>query len=549
MLNISSLSLVRNTDPEIEQRPTESELRERLSRQAQELSSFAQDPRPSGGKELTFKAFEEALIPMVFALARTAVTLFLACAERREEKRIPSRLERGGRVFRPAPAQARNLETWFGVVRYFRTYMREVGEGAHRGFYPLDLTLGLTADRVSMTLLSVAVRLATKLSFSEARSVLQWFLPTVPSTELIEQAALGLGRHTAEWFESGAPAFENEGEVLVVMIDSKGIPTATDSELKKRRRPHRKAGRAISPRHRGRQQRRRRGRRPRRAKGDKSKNAKMATVVVMYTLKRQGPYLLGPINRWIYASFAPKKHAFAIAKREANKRGFGPDSGKVVQLVTDGDPDLGCYARQYFADAIHTVDIMHVFEKLWSAGECIHREGSPELQKWFDRQRDLLYEGKTRRVLLELHRHLDATPKKGPGNKGKRQRLEGAIRYIEKRIDQMKYDELIAQDLEVSSGPVEGAVKYIVGRRCDHGGMRWIKERSEAILQLRCIEINGNWDDFIGYVHDRIQRSARETAERVRIQQKQAAPLPDFVTSQKVVAPARGRGVGGRQAS
>jgi hypothetical protein len=529
VLNIFPLSLIRNTDSEIDQRPTVSELRERLSEQARALVQFAQDPRPSSVEELTFKAFEQALIPVVFALSRTAVALFLACAERREERRIPHRLERAGRVFRRAPAQARNLETWFGVVRYFRTYLREVGEGPHRGFYPLDVRLGLTADRVSMTLLAVAVRLATKLSFSEARSVLQWFLPTVPSTELIEQAALGFGRYTADWFESGAPAFEDDGEVLVVMIDSKGIPTATDEELKKRRRPHRKAGRAISPRHRGRQQRKRRGRRPRRAKGDKSKNAKMATVVVMYTLKRQGRHLLGPINRWVYASFAPKKHAFAIAGREANKRGFGSDSGKLVQLVTDGDLDLGCYAKQYFPDAIHTVDIMHVFEKLWSAGECIHREGSQELQKWFDRQRDLLYEGKTRRVLLELKQHLDATPKKGPGNKGKRERLQGAIRYIEKRIDQMKYDELIAQDLEVSSGPVEGAVKYIVGRRCDHGGMRWIKERSEAILQLRCIEINGNWDDFIGYVHDRIQRLAQETAGRIRIQQKQAAPLPDFL--------------------
>jgi hypothetical protein len=529
VLNIFPLSLIRNTDSEIDQRPTVSELRERLSEQARALVQFAQDPRPSSGEELTFKAFEQALIPVVFALSRTAVALFLACAERREKRRIPHRLERAGRVFRRAPAQARNLETWFGVVRYFRTYLREVGEGPHRGFYPLDVRLGLTADRVSMTLLAVAVRLATKLSFSEARSVLQWFLPTVPSTELIEQAALGFGRYTADWFESGAPAFEDDGEVLVVMIDSKGIPTATDEELKKRRRPHRKAGRAISPRHRGRQQRKRRGRRPRRAKGDKSKNAKMATVVVMYTLKRQGRHLLGPINRWVYASFAPKKHAFAIAGREANKRGFGSDSGKLVQLVTDGDLDLGCYAKQYFPDAIHTVDIMHVFEKLWSAGECIHREGSQELQKWFDRQRDLLYEGKTRRVLLELKQHLDATPKKGPGNKGKRERLQGAIRYIEKRIDQMKYDELIAQDLEVSSGPVEGAVKYIVGRRCDHGGMRWIKERSEAILQLRCIEINGNWDDFIGYVHDRIQRLAQETAGRIRIQQKQAAPLPDFL--------------------
>jgi hypothetical protein len=93
----------------------------------------------------------------------------------------------------------------------------------------------------------------------------------------------------------------------------------------------------------------------------------------------------------------------------------------------------------------------------------------------------------------------------------------------------MRYDELIAQDLEVSSGPVEGAVKYIVGRRCDHGGMRWIKERSEAILQLRCIELNGNWDDFVDYVHDRTRGSALETGERIRIQQKQAAPLPDFL--------------------
>jgi hypothetical protein len=30
-------------------------------------------------------------------------------------------------------------------------------------------------------------------------------------------------------------------------------------------------------------------------------------------------------------------------------------------------------------------------------------------------------------------------------------------------------------------------------------------------------------------VHDRIQRLAQETAGRIRIQQKQAAPLPDFL--------------------
>jgi hypothetical protein len=530
MSKIIDLSLNRNTDPENNNQKSVSELRQQLEEQVQELAAFAQDPRPkSGDNELTFKAFEELLITMIYALARTTIMLFLASAQVREQKRIPSRLERAGRIFRRAPAQPRNLETWFGVVRYWRTYMREVCKGPHHGFYPLDVKLGLTADRISMTLLAVAVRLATKFSFSESRSVLQWFVPTAPSTEVVEQATLGFGRHTSDWFESGAPAFEDDGEVLIIMIDSKGVPTATDKELKKRRGPRRNGKKAISPRHRGRQRRKRRGRRPRRKKGDKSKNAKMATLVVMYTLKRQGRCLLGPINRWIYASFAVKRHAFAIAKREANKRGFGPGSGRLIQLVTDGDGDLSYYGKYYFPNAIFTIDIMHVLEKLWSAGESIHREGSTELQKWFDKQRDRLYEGKTQSVLRGLKRHLNAIAKTGPGNKGKRQRLEDTIRYIDKRVEQMNYDELIKQDLEVSSGPVEGAVKYVVGRRCDHGGMRWIKERSEAILQLRCIELNGNWEDFICYVHDKTQQSAGETGQRIRIQQKQPEPLPDFI--------------------
>jgi hypothetical protein len=74
----------------------------------------------------------------------------------------------------------------------------------------------------------------------------------------------------------------------------------------------------------------------------------MATVVVMYTLRRSGNKLLGPINRWIYASFAPKRHVFEIARREANKRGFTEDSGRLIQIVTDGDDDLATYAAECF---------------------------------------------------------------------------------------------------------------------------------------------------------------------------------------------------------
>ena len=90
----------------------------------------------------------------------------------------------------------------------------------------------------------------------------------------------------------------------------------------------------------------------------------------------------------------------------------------------------------------------------------------------------------------------------------KRKRLGKILRHIEKGVSCMKYRELIAADLEIGTGAVEGAIKNVIGKRCDHGGMRWIKERAEAVLQLRCIEINGDWDAFIDRVHDDNRRDA-----------------------------------------
>ena len=32
----------------------------------------------------------------------------------------------------------------------------------------------------------------------------------------------------------------------------------------------------------------------------------------------------------------------------------------------------------------------------------------------------------------------------------------------------------------------------MIAKRFDSSGMRWIRKRAEALLQLRCIEINGD---------------------------------------------------------
>ena len=59
--------------------------------------------------------------------------------------------------------------------------------------------------------------------------------------------------------------------------------------------------------------------------------------------------------------------------------------------------------------------------------------------------------------------------------------------------------------------------------------MRWIKERLEALVQLRCIELNGQWDAFIAAVHDRLKAEATQSGRRSRLQSKSPAPLPEVV--------------------
>ena len=264
--------------------------------------------------------------------------------------------------------------------------------------------------------------------------------------------------------------------------------------------------------------------------GDKSKNAKMATVVVMYTLRRSADGLLeGPINKKVYASsYAPKRHAFAYARREADKRGFTADSGKPIQIAADGDNDLERYAKEFFPGAIHTIDVFHAVEYIWKAAGSLYKEGGDELAQWAEEEKKHLYEGLAEKIVEEIDRRPSLLPKRGPGSKKKRETLEKTRNYLNSRLDKMDYKTLREQDLEISSGSVEGAVNYVIAKRFDNGGMRWIKERAEALLQLRCIEINGDWDDFISYVHDATRSQAQSMKENLFLKKKEDGSLPAY---------------------
>jgi hypothetical protein len=469
----------------------------------------------SGGM-ISFLEFEKELVPKVFALGLLFISLFLSSREEQVRTNYPKPAKHKWQ-----PKKDRLLGTFFGKVRYWRSYLyRSEGGG---GYYPLDVELGLNGDGFSMLVKSYATRIATKMSYAQATVVLSLFLQWSPAQRSVEEMVLGMARHTGEWFES-APVPENEGEVLIIQIDSKANPTATEEELEKRRGKRKPNPHPGSQRHRGKTARLRRGSKERRKKGDKAKNGKMATIVVMYTLKMsEDGSLEGPINKKVYASYAPKRHAVAIARREADKRGFDKESGKLVQIVTDGDNDLAYYIEELFPEATHTIDVFHVVEYLWEAGRILYKEGSAELERWIETQKEALYEGRAEEIVAEIDKQIALLPQNSS-----RVRLEKIRNYLNDRLAGMNYKALREQDLEISSGAVEGAVNYVIAKRFDSGGMRWIKERSEALLQLRCIEINDDWDDFISFVHDKTKKQAQQEQKIISLKCSVPAPLPTY---------------------
>jgi hypothetical protein len=464
-------------------------------------------------REYTFAKFEKCLFALLAVLGRLLVRLYLTA--RHEQLDLEPYLQ-DGQYRRGDAAAPRTLKTAYGAVRFGRAQLIRRRGGV--GFYPLDAVLGLTRDKLSPWVMQFVGRLATRMSFAATRLICQAALRWSPSTETIEQVVLGLGRQAAPFMQQLA-APPHDGEVLVIEIDGKCPPTATAAELAKRRgkRRHRAGCACGCQRHRGKAKRKARGPKKRRKKGDKSKNGKEVVLVVMYTLKRgEEGKLHGPCNKKVWASFAGRKAAARWARAEATKRGFGPDTTKTVQIVLDGAKGLKHNLEPLFPKAIFTLDVCHVVEKLWSVGHRFHKEGSAELTAWVEELKALVYGGKAADLVERLRDYLKQVPAHGPGTKGRREGLKGLIGYLAPRLEMMRYATWIEQDLVIGSGQVEGAARHVVGERMDCAGMRWLQGKGEALLQLRCIELNGDWDRFFAWVQG-LTRTRLQQRQRLRI--------------------------------
>lgn len=436
---------------------------------------------------------ESSLWTLLLAVGRAMVALKLA--------RVAGRLravtyEHEGVAYELGDRVRSTVASRFGRVSFERPAGRRVGAPRAARDLPVDRELGLSGT-FTLVVITTLVKLCAQMAFGAARRTFREIFEWAPSQRATLRMVDALGAKARPFLEQ-APAPEDDGEVLVIQVDGKGAATISSREHARRTRPHRR--KAGNRRHQ-RRARRREEPRPRRKPGKKSKNAKMAALGALYTLKRtpEGD-LDGPINKRIYSTFESYRALFEWLVAEARKRGYGTAKFTKVVFLADGAKVLWDLQQEFFPDAECGLDWYHVVEKLWAAGKALHRGRTNQPADWVAQQKKRLRKGQLTAVITELRSLLEATPRTGPGNKYRRGVLERTIAHFETNASRMRYHRLRAQDLDIGSGIIEGAARHLLGVRLDGPGMRWGRDRMESVLHLRCIVINGQWDDFVRYL-------------------------------------------------
>jgi hypothetical protein len=414
-------------------------------------------------RQQLFFEFERGLWTRLLGLGRALVVLFLT---RQAQRMRAAQYEHAGREYVLATKKPRKskLGTRFGKVSFTRPIGRQTGFWRRaKADLPVDRELGLCTG-FSLGVVLAMTRLCAQMAFGRARETFRETFEWTPSPRAVLRMVDAVGDQARPFLEQAARPHD-DGEIGVIQVDGRGAPMIGSVEFSRRRLRRAKA--AATRRHQ-RRLKRRANPRPRRTKGKKSKNAKVAFVGVLYTLRRTPDGLEGPICKRLYATFESHEALFIWLRREADKRGFGK---KRTLFLGDGSEHIWRCQQKYFPDAEACIDWYHIVEKLWTAGECLHEEGSEELNAWIAEQTRRLRRGAVNQVMAALSQAYSRIPKTGPNNKGKRKRLLDIIQHFGEHQHRMHYDRLRRDDLDI--GAVEGAVRNLVGMRLDGPGMRW----------------------------------------------------------------------------
>lgn len=160
-----------------------------------------------------------------------------------------------------------------------------------------------------------------------------------------------------------------------------------------------------------------------------------------------------------------------------------------IVVIGDGAEWIDQTAELLFPKAIRILDYYHASERVWAVASQRWGDETEQGRLWAQGKLRQLKAGGARQVIASM-RKLKAATEEGS------RVIEGAINYLNGRMEQMRYGQYTRQGLPIGSGAVESSCKLVVTARCKQAGMRWGEAGVEAILALRSFVLNERLDEL-----------------------------------------------------
>lgn len=171
----------------------------------------------------------------------------------------------------------------------------------------------------------------------------------------------------------------------------------------------------------------------------------------------------------------------------AIKAGLGLET--FVHGVGDGAPWIATQMEAQFGEPSRfLLDFYHVCDYLAAASHVCDPQ-APE--GWMKQQKKRLKLNHFVAVLKALKPFLEddsVADAKAP--------VRAAFRYLDNRPNHLDYKGAIADGLPIGSGEIESAHRYVIQTRLKRAGSWWSIEKAEAMLALRVVRANHDWQTY-----------------------------------------------------
>ena len=443
----------------------------------------------------------------------------------------------GGTLTLPDGQQVKRLEartrTYRSILGDFKINRYGYGVRDKQAvlFYPLDTRLQLPVEEHSYPVQELFHLLTTEVSYITAHVILKKLLKINATVDSMERVNQRSGEMVVAFREAQKlPVPETEGELFVTTSDCKGVPIRhakdvariSDQKLKSGPKPDRK---------------------------------RMAVVGAAYTIDRyvrtpsdilealfcdpnqaedkDKPKRPSPQNKQVVAHLTQvindeelkaTQRTFDWLSQQVKARGESlptlklvqpavvsdskPRPGKIHLAMMDGQESLWNQVKKLQAayperQWVEILDLMHANSYLWEAA-CAFHPGNSKEQLVFMKDRVLrILEGQVVTVISGFRQM--ATKRRL--NKSLQAVVVKVCRYFENNQHRMKYNEYLAAGYPIATGVIEGACRHYVKDRMERAGMRWTIKGAQAMLNIRSVNLNGNFDEFNQY---RIQQQTKK---------------------------------------